>query len=62
MYSAENFKQDVLVNIKSNGKFDREIYSILINCQFQFNDSGEFTRIVWNTYKRNLIIFCAAEV
>lgn len=61
MYTADNLKQDLLVNVKNNSDFDSRLYSILSECEFQFNDSGEFTKIVWNTFKRDLIIFCAGE-
>lgn len=61
MYTANDLKQDLLVNIKDNPAFSSKLYNILLDCQFQFNDSGEFTRIVWNTFKRDLIIFCAGE-
>ncbi len=57
MYSANDLKQDVLINIKEN----TYLYKALLNSEFQFNDTGEFTRIVWNTFKRNLVIFCPAE-
>lgn len=29
--------------------------------EFKFNDSGEFTYIKWNTYKRTLVIFCSSQ-
>lgn len=61
MYTANDLKKDLLVNIKDNPAFDPNLYNILLDCQFQFNDSGEFTRIVWNTFKRDLVIFCAGE-
>lgn len=61
MYTADDLKKDLLVNIKDNPAYDSKLYNILSDCQFQFNDSGEFTRIVWNTFKRDLIIFCAGE-
>ena len=57
MYSASDLKQDVLLNIKEN----TVLYNALSSCEFQFNDTSEFTRIIWNTFKRNLVIFCPAE-
>lgn len=61
MYTAENLKQDLLVNVNNNLDFESDVYNALLDCQFQFNDSGEFTRIRWNTFKRDLVIFCAGE-
>lgn len=61
MYTAEEFRQDVIVNIKGNSDFPPLIVSILQNSKFQFNDTSYFTRVIWNTYERNLVIFCAPE-
>lgn len=61
MYTAEEFRQDVIANIKGNSDFTPLIVSILQNSKFQFNDTRYFTRVIWNTYERNLVIFCAPE-
>lgn len=61
MYTANDLKQDLLANIKDNLSFNSKLYNILSDCEFQFNDSREFTRIKWNTFKRDLVIFCAEE-
>lgn len=61
MYTAEEFRQDIIVNIKGNSDFSPLVASILQNSRFQFNDTSYFTRVIWNTYERNLIIFCAPE-
>jgi len=61
VYSANDMKRDLLANVKNNPKFVRKMYDILSYCEFQFNDSAEFTRIEWNTYTRNLVVFCPAE-
>lgn len=61
MYTAEEFRQDVIANIKGNSDFTPLIVSILQNSKFQFNDTSYFTRVIWNTYERNLVIFCAPE-
>lgn len=57
MYSANDLKQTVIANVNSN----TELYRALLNCEFQFNDTNEYTRVVWNTYKRTLVIFCPPE-
>lgn len=56
MYSADDLKQDLLLNIQNT-----DLNNVLTTCEFQFNDTGEFTRVVWNTFKRNLVIFCSIE-
>ena len=61
MYTAEEFRQDVIANIKGNSEFSPLVESILQNSKFQFNDTSYFTRVIWNTYERNLVIFCAPE-
>ena len=61
MYTAEEFRQDVIANIKGNSGFSPLVESILQNSKFQFNDTSYFTRVIWNTYERNLVIFCAPE-
>lgn len=61
MYTAEEFRQDIIANIKGNSDFSPLVASILQNSKFQFNDTSYFTRVIWNTYERNLVIFCAPE-
>lgn len=61
MYTAEEFRQDIIANVKGNSDFSPLVESILQNSIFQFNDTSYFTRVIWNTYERNLIIFCAPE-
>ena len=61
MYTAENLRQDLLANMTGNSKFPPIVSSILQHSEFQFNDTNYFTRVIWNTYKRNLVIFCAAN-
>ena len=61
MYSANDLKQDVLANVKGDHIFSPLCFQILQNTEFRFNDTTSYTRIVWNTYQRNLVIFCAPE-
>lgn len=61
MYSSNDLKQDVLANVKGDHTFSPLCFQILQNTEFRFNDTTSYTRIVWNTYQRNLIIFCAPE-
>lgn len=61
MYTAEELQQDLIVNIRENNTFSPIVATILQNSKFQFNDTNYFTRVIWNTYKRNLIIFCVPE-
>ncbi len=61
MYTANDLKQDVLANVKGNHIFSPLCFQILQNTEFRFNDTTSYTRIVWNTYQRNLVIFCAPE-
>ena len=61
MYSADDLKKDVLANVKGNHTFSPLCFPILQNTEFRFNDTTNYTRIIWNTYQRNLVIFCAPE-
>lgn len=61
MYTAEEFRQDIIANVKGNSNFSPLVASILQNSKFQFNDTSYFTRVIWNTYERNLVIFCAPD-
>lgn len=61
MYTAEEFRQDIIANIRGNSDFSPLVASILQNSKFQFNDTNYFTRVIWNTYERNLVIFCAPD-
>lgn len=61
MYTAEELRQDIIANLNGNSDFSPLVMSILQNSKFQFNDTNYFTRVIWNTYERNLIIFCAPE-
>ena len=61
MYNADDLKQDILANVKGDNSFSPLCFQILQHTQFRFNDSSNFTRIEWNTYQRNLVIFCASE-
>lgn len=61
MYSANDLKQDVLANVRGNQIFSPLCFQILQNSDFKFNDTSSYTRIIWNTYQRNLVIFCAPE-
>lgn len=61
MYNADDLKQDILANVKGDNTFSPLCFQILQHTQFRFNDSSNFTRIEWNTYQRNLVIFCASE-
>ena len=61
MYSADDLKQDILANVKGDNTFSPLCFQILQHTQFRFNDSSSYTRIQWNTYQRNLVIFCASE-
>lgn len=61
MYTAEELRQDILANLKGNADFPAQIPLILESAVFQFNDTNYFTRVIWNTYEHNLIIFCATE-
>lgn len=59
MYTPENLKQDLLANLKGDPSFSPKVANILSYSEFKFNDSNSFTRIQWNTYQRDLVIFCA---
>lgn len=61
MYTADNLRQDLIANITGNSAFPPIVSSILQNSKFQFNDTSYFTRVIWNTYERNLVIFCATN-
>lgn len=61
MYNANDLKLDVLANIKTDSTFPPLCANILETAEFVFNDTHTFTRIVWNTYERYLVIFCASE-
>lgn len=61
MYTAEEFRQDVIANLKGNDDFPSIVMEILEHSKFQFNDTRQFTKIIWDTYERNLVIFCAPK-
>lgn len=61
MYTAEEFRKDIIANLSGNSNFSPLVSTILQNAKFQFNDTNYFTRVIWNTYERNLVIFCAPE-
>lgn len=61
MYTAEEFRKDIIANLNGNSNFSPLVVAILQSAKFQFNDTSYFTRVIWNTYERNLVIFCAPE-
>jgi hypothetical protein len=58
MYTEQDFKNDLLVNIISDFDENSDAYTALLNSKFKFENTGIFTRKVWNTYQRYLKIYC----
>lgn len=60
-YEAEQFKNDVIINIQNDASYSDEVVEALENSRFEFEDSSIFTRREWNTYIRKLKIYCSAH-
>lgn len=48
-YEAEQFKNDVIINIQNDASYSDEVIKALENSKFEFEDSSIFTRREWNT-------------
>lgn len=60
-YTAEQFKDDVIINIQNDASYSDEVVEALKKSKFEFEDSSAFTRREWNTYVRKLKIYCSAH-
>jgi len=58
MYTEQDFKNDLLANIVSDFDENSDMYTALLESEFQFENTSIFTRKVWNTYQRYLRIYC----
>lgn len=58
MYIASELKQDMIINMKSDNSISEELINSLRYSKFEYEDTGVFTRRVWNTYQRILKIYC----
>lgn len=59
MYSENELKNDLIANLQSEENIPKSVIEKIKNSIFQFNDTNFFTHIEWNTYERNLVIFCS---
>lgn len=61
MYSEQDFKGELLINLETEPEFSKDLINALKNSEFEFKDSHNFSRRGWNTYTRVLKIFCHSE-
>lgn len=60
-YTADQFKKDIIINIKDDASYSEKILEALEQGKFEFEDSHDFTRREWDTYSRKLKIYCSSH-
>ena len=61
MYSASEFKKDLLANIRIDKGVLSALYESLEVAEIEFRDSSAFSKREWNTYSRTILINCRTE-
>lgn len=61
MLTPQSLKIEILANIKADFGEKSPLYQSLMMSEMEYEDSGLFSRKIWNVFSRHLKIFCLSE-